>query len=188
MDPVHSIAIASAQRLSTNASIGNARAISIRLHLGFLAARALPIETCGLSGPIQRSTHSAWFPSSPSSRLDVKCFFKFADVGRHGVEVGFPAVEPNRADRLESQPCRRACSGEHRGSGGFQMNGLGADLDAVSGAVSQAFELGSCIPVLPKRENLVPVKDSYLVSFKPPPQIALIGHHHASHLDGDLQN
>ena len=104
------------------------------------------------------------------------------------LKSGSRPLGPGRADRLESQPCRRTSSGEPRWSGGFQLNGLCDDLDAVSGAVSQAFELGSCIPVLPMRENLVPVKDSYLVSFKPPPKIAVIGHHHASHLDGDLQN
>jgi len=95
---------------------------------------------------------------------------------------------PERADRLETQSRRRACSGEPRWSGGFQLNGLGADLDAMGGAVSEAFELGSCVPVLPKGENLVPVKDSYLVFCKPLPQIPLPGHHRASRLDGDLQN
>ena len=95
---------------------------------------------------------------------------------------------PGGADRLESQPCRRACSGEPRWSGGFQLNGLGADFDAMGGAVSEAFELGSCIPVLPKRENLVTVKDSNLVFCKPPPQIALPRHHRATRLGGKLQN
>ena len=77
---------------------------------------------------------------------------------------------------------------EPRRPGRFQLNGLVADLDSMGGAVSEALELGSCVPVLPKGENLVPVKDSYLVFCKPPPQIALPGHHRAPRLDGDLQN
>ena len=48
---------------------------------------------------------------------------------------------PDRADRLESQPCRRANSGEPRWSGGFQLNGLGAHLDAMGGAVSEIHQL-----------------------------------------------
>jgi hypothetical protein len=48
---------------------------------------------------------------------------------------------PDRADRLESQPRRRACSGESRWSGGFQLNGLRADLDAMGGAVGEIHQL-----------------------------------------------
>ncbi len=95
---------------------------------------------------------------------------------------------PGGADRLKSQSCRRACSGEPRGSGGFQPNGLGADFDAMDGAVSEALELGSGIPVLPKRENLITVKNSYLLLDEPPSQPSIPGHHRASRLGGDLQN
>jgi len=100
----------------------------------------------------------------------------------------FVRIRPGRADRLESQPRRRACSREPRWSGRFQLNGLRADLDAMGGAVSGAFEFGSCIPVLPMCENLITAKDLNLVFCKSPPQIALIGHYRATRLDGDLQN
>ena len=39
------------KRLSTNASIGNARAIYVLACPGAFFARALPIETCGFTGP-----------------------------------------------------------------------------------------------------------------------------------------
>jgi hypothetical protein len=48
---------------------------------------------------------------------------------------------PGRTDRLKSQPCRRTRSGEPRWSGGFQLNGFGADLDARGGAVSEIHQL-----------------------------------------------
>ena len=56
----------------------------------------------------------------------------------------FVRTGPGGADRLESQPCRRACCGEARGSGGFQLNGFGADLDAMGGAVSEIYQ--NCCP------------------------------------------
>ncbi len=77
-------------------------------------------------------------------------FYKFGELSAVASAQGagqlsnhevFVRVGANRADRLESQPCGRARSGEPRWSGGFQLNGLRADLDAMGGAVGEINQL-----------------------------------------------